>query len=221
MEKNFTLTGGARIGLANANYPFADLYVDADILKINASLVGNLVFQPQDIISIKPYTLIPLIGQGIKIYHRVEKYNSNVIFWTFRDPAGIINEIEKTGFLAAKANTAPPKNYTIIEQQMQGGFPLKPLVPILLIIAWNALFLYDFLPHSGNKNTLQTFPGTGVCSALGLVFITALLSLISNGFRRLILKKGRSFENIKKFSIFILGITGFMLIVFLAIGTVN
>ncbi|WP_345990323.1 hypothetical protein AAEU33_00130 [Chryseobacterium sp. Chry.R1] len=98
MEKNFTLTGGARIGLANATYPFADLYVDADILKINASLVGNLVFQPQDIISIKPYTSIPLIGQGIKIYHRVEKYNSNVIFWTFRDPAGIINEIEKPDF---------------------------------------------------------------------------------------------------------------------------
>lgn len=55
MSIKFTLTGGARIGMANASYPFADLYVDNEILKINASIVGNLTFQPKDIISIEPY----------------------------------------------------------------------------------------------------------------------------------------------------------------------
>ncbi len=64
--KTFTLTGGARIGRANATYPFANLYVDENILKINASLTGNLIFQPQDIISIKPYASVPVIGKGIK-----------------------------------------------------------------------------------------------------------------------------------------------------------
>jgi len=54
MNENYTLTGGARIGRANATYPFANLFVDKDVLKINSSIVGNLVFKPQDIISIEP-----------------------------------------------------------------------------------------------------------------------------------------------------------------------
>ena len=86
MNEKFTLTGGARIGSSNATYPFANLYVDKEILKLNASIIGNLIFEPKDIISIEPYVSIPLIGQGIKINHRVEKYNSKVIFWTFKRP---------------------------------------------------------------------------------------------------------------------------------------
>jgi hypothetical protein len=31
MNEKFTLTGGVRIGKANATYPFADLYVDRNI----------------------------------------------------------------------------------------------------------------------------------------------------------------------------------------------
>ena len=35
MSDNYKLTGGARIGFSNATYPFADLYVDKNVLKIN------------------------------------------------------------------------------------------------------------------------------------------------------------------------------------------
>ena len=52
MNEKFTLTGGARIGSSNATYPFADLYVDKEILKLNASIIGNLIFEAKDIISI-------------------------------------------------------------------------------------------------------------------------------------------------------------------------
>jgi hypothetical protein len=90
MSDKFTLTGGVRIGMANASFPFAELYVDKEILKIKASIVGNLVFQPKDIISIKPYTSIPIIGSGIKINHRIENYNSKVIFWTFKNPSSVL-----------------------------------------------------------------------------------------------------------------------------------
>lgn len=221
MEKTFKLTGGAKIGLANATYPFADLYVDENILKINASLVGNLVFQPQDIISIQPYTSIPLIGQGIKINHRVENYNSNVIFWTLKNPETVINEIKSTGFLENKNSTIISRDSKIIEQQIQGGFPLKPFVSVFFIVVWNAFFISDFFPIFRNGTSLPVFPGPGVCSALGFIFISAILSLVSSGFRRFILKEGRSFEDIKKLAIFISLITGFMLTVFLAIGFSN
>ncbi|MCD0471932.1 hypothetical protein [Flavobacterium sp. JAS] len=49
MNERFTLTGGARIGRANASYPFAKLDVDKNVLKIDASIVGNLIFQAKDI----------------------------------------------------------------------------------------------------------------------------------------------------------------------------
>ncbi|MBK1895134.1 hypothetical protein [Chryseobacterium paridis] len=221
MEKAFKLTGGARIGLANATYPFADLYVDENVLKINASLVGNLVFQPQDIISITPYAGIQLFGKGIKINHRVDNYNSNIIFWTFKSAETVINEIKNTGFLDNKNSVNIPRDSRITEQQMQGGFPLKPFISVFLIIAWNALFIFDFFPVFKNEDSTPTFPGPGVCSALGLIFLTALLTLVSSGFRRIILKEGRSFDDIKKLAVFILLITGFMLTVFLTISFAN
>ncbi|MCF2220004.1 hypothetical protein H9Q08_11915 [Chryseobacterium sp. PS-8] len=140
--KTFTLTGGARIGRANATYPFANLYVDENTLKINASLVGNLIFQPQDIISIKPYSSVPIIGKGIKILHKVDNYNEHVVFWTMTDPEFVISEIKKTGFLE-KINLPSEKDLTIVQKQKQGGFPLKPFVKIVFTVVWNALFLYD------------------------------------------------------------------------------
>lgn len=211
--KTFTLTGGARIGRANATYPFANLYVDENTLKINASLVGNLIFQPQDIISIKPYSSFPLIGKGIKILHKVDNYNQHVVFWTMTDPEFVISEIKKTGFLE-KTNLPSEKDLTIVQQQKQGGFPLKPLVKIVFTVVWNALFLYDFIPSFFGNNEKPPF-GTGVCTALGLLFTTALLTLISGDFRKLILKEGRTLDDIKKSAIFILLISGIMFTAFL------
>jgi len=75
-------TGGARIGMANATWPFATLKANKDRLELNATIIGTLVFKPNDIISIEPYGLIPFIGRGIRINHRVDKYKSKVIFWT-------------------------------------------------------------------------------------------------------------------------------------------
>ncbi|GEN77563.1 hypothetical protein [Chryseobacterium hagamense] len=212
--KTFTLTGGARIGRANATYPFANLYVDENMLKINASLVGNLIFQPQDIISIKPYASVPIIGKGIKILHRVENYSPHVVFWTMTDPETVIGEIEKTGFLEKTKFPLSEKDLHIIQQQRQGGFPLKPWVKVLFPIVWNVLFLYDFIPFFLGKNEGNTF-GFGVCSALCLLFTTALLTLISEGFRKLILKEGKTLDDVKKSAVFIVLISGVLFAAFL------
>lgn len=34
-------TGGARIGMANATWPFATLTITRDTLELNASIIGN------------------------------------------------------------------------------------------------------------------------------------------------------------------------------------
>jgi len=212
--KTFTLTGGARIGRANATYPFANLYVDENILKINASLVGNLIFQPQDIISIKPYASVPVIGKGIKILHRVEHYHQHVVFWTMTDPETVISEIKETGFLEKTDFPLSEKDLSIVQQQKQGGFPLKPFVKVLFPIIWNVLFLYDLIPFFLGKDEGSPF-GAGICTALGLLFFTALLTLVSEDFRKLILKEGKTLDDVKKSAIFILLISGILFAAFL------
>ena len=214
MNENFTLTGGARIGRANATYPFANLFVDKNVLKINASIVGNLVFQAQDIISIEPYTTIPILGQGIKITHRLENYNSKVIFWTFKDPNFVINEIKKVGFLDDIDRTISLSDTDIIRRQEQGSFPIKKPVAIIFVVLWNLLFLSDFLPFF-LQNKKEGIPiGNGIKLAIGLLLATSILTLISDRFRKLILKEGRDLNDIKKFIYFIIVISGSMLLSF-------
>ena len=198
---NLKFRGGARIGMANVTWPFATLKVNRDKLELNASIAGNLVFQPSNIYSIIPYTQIPLIGQGIKINHNVESYKEKVIFWTLENPEYIINQIKQTGFLSNLQGLTTNSIEEILKRQRSGGFPVKKSIAIGTVVIWNLLFLIDFIPFFQGKS--EGLPiGNGVLLALGLLFLSSLLSLISSDFRKLILKDGRTLEDIKKFSIF-------------------
>ncbi len=214
MNEKFTLKGGARIGMANATYPWADLFVDKDILKINASLIGKLIFRPEDIISIEPYSIIPFLGQGIKINHRVKNYNSKVIFWTLQKPEIVINEIEKVGFFERINSEISLEDEEIIKMQQQGSFPIKKSIAIIFVVLWNLLFLSDFILFFQGVNK-DMFPfGNGIKMAIGLVMITSILTLISSNFRAIILKEGRDINEIKQFIYFLIVICGFMLLSF-------
>src|SRR5690606_26784601 len=163
------LTGGARIGMANASIPFATLKVNKDRLELNASIVGNLTFQAADIISIEPYTMIPIIGQGIKINHKVPTYKERVIFWTFKDPNFVVRQIQETGFLSNKNQSTRKIDRAIIEHQAKGGIPIKKSFFIGAIVVWNLLFLSDIIPFFLANG--KGFPiGNGILTAVGLLF---------------------------------------------------
>lgn len=199
--------------MANATFPFATLKVNKDRLELNASIVGNLTFQPSDIVSVEPYTMIPLLGlgQGIKINHKVSTYKKRVIFWTLKDPNTVVRQIQETGFLSNDHQKNQNVDRTIIEKQTKGGFPVKKEFAIGTIVVWNLLFLTDIIPFFlGNRKGFLI--GNGILTAFGLLFLTALFSLISSDFRRLILKDGRELNDIKKFAIFAMIISGFMLL---------
>jgi len=200
--------------MANATWPFATLKVSRNKLELNASIVGNLDFQPSNIKSIEPYTQIPIIGQGIKINHNVVSYKEKVIFWTFKNPESVINQIKQTGFLSNQQEIGTNSISEIQERQKRGGFPIKKSIAIGAVVIWNLLFLIDFIPFfQGRSEGLPI--GKGILTALGILSSSAFLSLISSDFRRIILKEGRTLEDIKKFSIFIMIISGFMFINFL------
>ncbi|MEO9966804.1 MAG: hypothetical protein ABJF11_13485 [Reichenbachiella sp.] len=201
-------TGGARIGMAKATWPFATLTVNQNRLSLNASVIGNLTFKSSDIISVETYKAVPLLGQGIRIHHRVKNYKEKVIFWTFKSPQELIKKIEQTGFLNNTAPISTEEEQEIAKQQSVGGFPIKTWFAIAVVLVWNLLFLYDFQ----NRGEGDMPIGNGSKYALAFVFGTGLLLLISEPFRRLVLKDGRTLNDIKKFVLFLMFITGIMLL---------
>lgn len=207
----YTKTGGARIGWSNATWPFATLKVNRNKLEINATILGNLVFSPQDIISLEPCGMIPIISQGIKITHRVKKYNSKVIFWTMGNPHNVITEIEKTGFLGNSSPISEDLQKEIQQTQSLGGFPIKTKAAIAIVVIWNLLFSIDFIKAFRHGLTGPPL-GVGATLAIGFILITSILLLTSSQTRKMLLKDGQSIDNIKKFIYFIMFICVFMLI---------
>lgn len=203
--------------MANATWPFATLNVTKERLDLNAAIFGNLVFKPEDVISIEPYSMIPIIGQGIKINHRISKYKDKVIFWTFKNPNEVIRQIKQTGFLDNPSGSFDKSDSKFIaERQKQGGFPVKMPIAITLLVIWNVLFIMDFV--SSTRSDLNGFPlGIGAISALGLVFLSCLITLISKRFRKLVLKEGRELKDISMFLYFLMFTSGFMMLTLLVI----
>lgn len=204
-------TGGARIGIMNATWPFATLKVNKTKLELNATILGNLVFTPQDVISIEPYGFIPVLGQGIKINHRVKSYKSKVIFWTLGNPKDLINKIEKIGFLGNTSPVSEDLQIEIDQAQNKSGFPIKTQVAILIVVIWNLLFSIDLFKLF-TKGVEGSPLGIGAKLAIGFIFIISILLLFSKFARKLILKEGREIDDIRKFIYFLMFICGFLFI---------
>jgi hypothetical protein len=205
-------TGGAKIGLAHATWPFAKLTVNKNILQLNASIIGNLYFRPSDIISIEPSSF--LSGAGVKINHRVEKYSSTVIFLT-SGSSDLIRRIEATGFLQNTDALPAEVESEITQYQLGGWFPIKWSAAIAFIVIWNLLFLADLLGYFGKKNNMPL--GNGARLALAFAFLFALALLISGPFRQLVLKEGRTIKDVKLFLLFLMLLSGIM---FLALSAI-
>jgi hypothetical protein len=101
MSKRISIIGGARIGLANVTWPFANLIVENTRVILTARiLLKKLTFEPKDIICIEPYSGI--ISGGLKINHRKSEYKKEVIFWLFGDPLKVMKQIEESGISREK-----------------------------------------------------------------------------------------------------------------------
>ncbi|WP_374163850.1 hypothetical protein [Arcticibacter sp. MXS-1] len=202
-----TETGGARVGSANVTWPFAQLKVNSNRLELSASIIGDFIFGPSDVILIEPYQVLPLIGQGIRIRHKVGKYDEKIIFWTFQDPAELIIKIWETGFLTPGSIPAPVESIEpeVMEKQAQGGFPIKKSIAVGVVVVWNLLFLIDLIVFLSSGKAGRPL-GYGALSALGMVIAISVALLWSSGVREMILKPGRDIEGMKRFLYFIIAI---------------
>lgn len=208
------LIGGARIGIANASYPFAVLKVKKELLELNVSIMGNLVFLPGDIISLEPYKQFSKFGVGIKINHKVAAYKSNLIFWTRKDPDWVIQQITSTGFTGSTDSPSSILSRSVTEKQQQGAYPLKKTHAIGIVVLWNLLIISGICQFILSGMQDMTTITTAAFVAMAMLFCTALLLLLSQNFRAFLLKPGRVRDDIKRMAIFIMIITGFMMLNF-------
>ena len=204
-------TGGARIGLANATWPFATLIVNNDELRLSAGIIGSVRFKAGDIISIVPY--LGFLSKGIKINHKIPSYPSHIVFWTFSNPKELVKKIDQTGFLSNEIPMSKEMENNFAKLQSQGRFPIKTSAAIFIVVIWNILFLTDFRNFSFPPKTMEgLFPGYGVQFALGFMLLTCILLLVFEPVRRLILKDGHTIGEIRNFIFLIMLICGLMLI---------
>lgn len=202
-------TGGARIGMANATWPFATLKVTQTSMQLNASIIGSLVFKPSDIVSIELYS--GFMSSGIKINHNVPRYKKHVVFWTMGGAAELIRRIENIGFLSNQTPIEKEVEQKMVSKQSQGGFPIKTSAAIAIVVIWNIFLLTDFIRFFGNNKDGSPL-GLGAQLGLGFVLLTCLLLLTFKPARQLILKEGRTIDEIRRFIYFIIFVSSFMLI---------
>jgi hypothetical protein len=92
-----TWTGGARIDLQNATFPFAKLSVDKGELTLRIAQVIYR-FRNDQVRAIEVVRAVPIIGRGIRIHHDVVGYPQLIVFWTMSDPNSLSAQLRAYGF---------------------------------------------------------------------------------------------------------------------------
>ncbi len=96
-------TGGALTGFINSTWPLAKLIIGKNTLDLKIKFLffkNNYSFSSENIISIKAYQgFFPIAGRGIKINHTVSAYPKTIIFYTFKNPNLIFEEIKNKNLL--------------------------------------------------------------------------------------------------------------------------
>jgi hypothetical protein len=75
-----SVTGGARLGLFNATWPFARLTADANTLRLSV-LGAPLTFTRESVIELT--AMRGFFSRGLQIKHAESAYPKRIIFWCF------------------------------------------------------------------------------------------------------------------------------------------
>jgi|KBSSwiStaDraftv2_1062776.scaffolds.fasta_scaffold23174_6 hypothetical protein len=201
MDRGLKITGGAQIGWVQASWPLATLSASPSALSISAFLIGSYSFAPEQVVALKPHNSLAIFRKGIRVVHSSRECPATIAFWTFRNPERLLEEIRLSGFLPRGSSTAVPTHH---------GIPIRWSTIIVVIVVWNGLFLLDgFVPWNAPKA-----PGLFVLLALALLFATAMSVLRSAAIQSWVLKPGRSVGEIRSLLLFLLLVSGMLLVGF-------
>jgi hypothetical protein len=195
-------TGGIRIGWYHASWPLATLYTSSNEIKIKVFLSDEYIFSPEQVVKIEKAGCIPIISQGIRIYHTIQDYPDNIIFYCAGNPEKIIKEIFDQGFRPQASSASTPR---------REGFPVRWQAIIAIIVLWNIPFLLEGNIFS-RPNTLRI----SLVNLLGIIaiFFGSIALPRSKYLQSIIIKPGRSIGEIKHVVSLITVITGLLSFVF-------
>jgi hypothetical protein len=195
-----SVTGGARIGFVNATWPLAKLVASPPGLRL-ACVLDTYDFLPSEVVSLERYGSIPLFSNGVRIAHARPDYPSKIIFWCFGSPDELIARIRETGFMPT----------AVASSEIQArGIPFRWAAVLAFILIWNGLFLLiNAAPH-GSMNK----PGAFTLAPLLFAFLIGWGTKRSVKLQKIILKDGRSVNEIKSFLSLIQTVSALLLVVF-------
>lgn len=201
LMREIRVTGGARIGIVNATWPLAKLVASRTGLRL-ASVIDTYEFRPSDVVSLERYGSIPLFYNGIRIAHSRADYPAKVIFWCFGNPNDLIAKIRETGFLPS----APASS-----QIQSRGIAFRWAFVLFFILAWNGLFFLNRPSPSapGDK------PGVLTLAPLAFAFLISWGAKRSVKLQQVVLKDGRSVNEVRSFLSLIQTVTAILLVVFI------
>lgn len=197
----YTATGGARVGWLNSSWPLARLTATPERLSVSVFPAGKYEFAPQEVVAIERYTMIPVLGWGVRIVHSRNDYPRNFVFWHLAGPGPVLQGIRDAGFSpSASAADIPPRM----------GIPVRWSVIIGLVVVWNGLFMLDF----GRTKSGIPLPGLFACVALFMVLVLSLTTLRLPAVQRVVLKPGRHLGEIRGVVGLLAVVSGFLLVIF-------
>lgn len=91
-------TGGARINLFNATWPFAKLRIEESGLMLKVVVSGTFDFPKFSISSIRKHGVIPVFSDGLQIKHDIEGYPDLIVFWCLGQRERILKELKRDGY---------------------------------------------------------------------------------------------------------------------------
>lgn len=207
---SYSARGGARIGWVNYTWPLASLSVDTSSLTIVTTFfglfeMGRYSFRPDQVARIERFGWLPIIGEGIRVHHRVADYPKKIVFWC--RPSAVLWGIASTGFPTV------PESAASVGSVPSRGFPLRIWPLVIVVLLWNLLLGYEFF----SRPMLAAFPGPCTITALSLIFVTSLAVLFSPSVQAIFLRPGRSIGEVRPIFLLVATITGIMTVVFTVI----
>lgn len=195
-----SVTGGARIGFVNATWPFAKLEASPTRLRLTCTL-DTYDFMPGEVVLLERCGSIPFFSSGVRIAHVRSDYPAKIIFWCLGNPDALIARIRETGFMPAGPGSS---------EIQSRGFPFRWAAVVAVILIWNGLFLLiDAAPHaSANK------PGAFTLAPLLFAFLLGWGTKRSAKLQKMILRDGRSVNEIKSLLSLIQTVAALLLAVF-------
>ena len=206
-SSEYTVNGGARIGLVNYTWPLAKLMATADRLTLSTTMfglfgMGTYSFSREHVLSIERYGWIPFIGEGIRINHSVADYPEKIVFWC--KPTSVLAGLAGIGFSSVHDSSEIPS------RQSPRGFPLRWTPLIILVVMWNLLIGFEMVAHSAQT----PLPGPLSLTALWILFGVSIAAIRFSYVPAILLKPGRSFDEVKPIFLLVATVSGIMAIVF-------